>query len=100
MAERSRVDEVLDSDLAAWLEGEGDDLREMIVEAQVPPRTVRLGQGLSGRHLPKEILTEGNGDRAAVLRQLQDDLTGLLGGATNLLRAAGAIAVRANRDHS
>jgi hypothetical protein len=98
MAERSQTDAVLDSDLAAWLEGEGDETREMIVEAKLPARTVHLAQGAFGGHLPKEIRTEGDGDRAAVLRELQDDLNGLLGGTTSLLRAAGAIAVRANRE--
>jgi hypothetical protein len=98
MAERSQIDNVLDSDLAEWLESEGDDTREMIVEAKVPARTVHLGKVVSGRLLPKEITTEGDGDRAGVLRQLHDDLSRLLGGATNLIRAAGAIAVRANRE--
>ena len=60
----------------------------MIVEARLPARTVRLGQELPDRHSPQEILTEGDGDRAAVLRELQDDLNGLLGGGTNFLRAA------------
>jgi hypothetical protein len=98
MAERSQTDRILDSDLAAWLEADGDDTREMIVEAKVPARTVSLGQGPSGLHLPKAIRTEGHGDRAEVLRELQDDLNRLLGGTTSLLRAAGAIAVRANRE--
>jgi hypothetical protein len=80
------------------MEGDGDDTREVIVEAKVPPRTVRLGQALSERHLPKEILTEGEGDRGAVLQELQADLNRLLGHSTNPLRAAGAIAVRANRE--
>jgi hypothetical protein len=97
MAEGSQIDQVLDADLAEWLEGMGDDTREMIVEAKVPARTVHLGQGISGHLLPKEIVTRGDGDRAEVLRQLQDDLNRLLGGATNLIRAAGAVAIRADR---
>jgi hypothetical protein len=98
MAERSQTQTVLDSDLAEWLDGDGDDTREMIVEAKVPGRAVHLGQVVSGRLLPKEVDTKRDGDRAAVLRQLHEDLDRLLGGATNLIRAAGAIAVRANRD--
>jgi hypothetical protein len=98
MADRSQTQSVLDSDLAEWLDGDSDDTREMIVEAKVPARTVRFPIGSSGHPLPKEITTNGDGDRAAVLRQLHEDLDRLLGGATNLIRAAGSIAVRANRE--
>jgi hypothetical protein len=100
MAEHSRIDKVLDPDLAEWLDGEGDETREMIVEARMPARTVRLGPGTAERLLPREITSEGDGagDRAAVLRELQDDLNRLSGRATNLIRAAGAIVVRANRE--
>jgi len=56
-----------------------------------------MGQARSHRHLPQEVFTAGDGDRTAILRELQDYLDGLLGNATNVLRAAEAIAIRANR---
>jgi hypothetical protein len=97
MAEQSRTDKILDPELTAWLERGGEGTHEMIVEAKVPARTVHLTQGPSGHHGPSEIGTEGEGVRAAVLRELRDDLNGLLGDGTNLLHAANAIVVRANR---
>ncbi len=97
MMDRSRLDGILDPDLDAWVAGEGDDTREMIVEARLPSRTVRMGQARSQRHLPQEVITSGDGDRTAMFRELHDYLNGLLGNSTNVLRAAEAIAVRANR---
>jgi hypothetical protein len=98
MAERSQIDKLFDSDLAEWLDGAGGDTRELIVEAKVPARTVRLDHAPLESLSPKEIRSEGGEDRTAVLQELQDDLKGIVGNATNLLRAAGAIAVRANRE--
>ena len=98
MAERTQIDKLPDADLAAWFEGEGSGTRELIVEAKVPARTVRLGQSSTKGLSPREVLTEGGADRAAVLQQLQEDLGMIVGDAANLLRSAGAIAVRANRE--
>ncbi len=98
MAEPCPIDKLPDSDLAAWLEGEGGDMHELIVEAKIPARTVPPDRAPNGSYSPKEILSEGGGDRIAVLQELQDDLEGIVGNATNLIRAAGIIAVRANRE--
>ena len=71
-------------------------------------RTPRRGQGSqanrepgnspSGRILPREVETAKNVDRNSLLEELQHDLDELLGTTTNLLRSAGAVAVRANRE--
>jgi hypothetical protein len=98
MAERNPIDKLPDADLVVWFEGEDGGSRELIVEAKLSPRTVRLGQTNTERHSPKEILSEGGADRTTVLQELQNDLKGIVGDETNLLRAAGAVAVRANRE--
>jgi hypothetical protein len=63
-----------------------------------PKRTVCLGNSPSGRILPREVETAKNVDRNSLLEELQHDLDELLGTTTNLLRSAGAVAVRANRE--
>ena len=89
MSEPSQPNQVLDAELKAWAEGEGDDQRELIVEARVPKRTVSLGNSPSGRILPREVDTAKNADRNSLLEELQHDLDELLGTTTNLLRSAG-----------
>ena len=98
MPELSQPNQVLDAELKAWAEGEGDDQRELLVEARVPQRTVSLGNSPSGRVLPREVETAKNVDRNSLLEELQHDLDELLGTRTNLLRSAGAVAIRANRE--
>lgn len=98
MPEPSQPNQVLDTELKAWAEGEGDDQRELLVEARVPKRTVSLGNSPSGRILPRVVETAKHVDRNSLLEELQHDLDELLGTTTNLLRSAGAVAVRANRE--
>jgi hypothetical protein len=97
MAEQSKSDRIQDASLEAWLTGEGDDVREVIVEAKVPPRTVRFSGSASARLLPEEVTSSGEGNRTAILQELQDYLAGLLGTSPPVLWAAGAIAARVNR---
>src|SRR5271157_5640970 len=98
MPERSQARTMLDPELEAWIDADGDDRREMIIEARVPKRTVNLGNSPSGRMLPREVETAKNVDRNSLLEELQHDLDELLGTRTNLLRSAGVVAVRANRE--
>jgi hypothetical protein len=95
--EPTEPDPVLGAELLAWANGEGSDRRELIVEATLPRRTVSLEKSDSGRVLPREVKPGSTGSRATVLLQLQHDLNELLGTSTSVLRAAGAIAVRADR---
>jgi len=48
--------------------------------------------------LPREVETAKHVDRNSLLEELQHDLDELLGTRTNLLRSAGAVAIRANRE--
>jgi hypothetical protein len=97
MAERSQVDKLPDADLVAWLESGDGEARELIVEAEVPIRNVRLSK-LRGESLTPRAIFAPSGDRTEVLQQLHRDLNGIVGNATNLIRAAAAVAVRANRE--
>ena len=84
MPEPSQPNQVLDAELKAWAEGEGNDLRELLVEARVPKRTVSLGNSPSGRILSREVETAKNVDRNSILEEIQHDLDELLGTTTNL----------------
>jgi hypothetical protein len=98
MTEQSRSGVTLESDLVAWSEGGGDDVRELIVEAKVPPRRVRLAEGNSQRQLPEAVVTSSEGDRELVLNRLHEDLSRLLDQPVTLLKSAGALVVQANRE--
>jgi len=85
-----------DNDFAAWISGESDEVRELIVEAQMPERRVVYEQETDGRVLPKRIGRKAPAHRLAVLEELNSFLNERLGLETNLLKAAGAIVVRAD----
>lgn len=89
---------IQDAELERWLEDEtSHDVRELIVEAKVPQRTIRFAGGKHGRELV-EVVTAGDpSEREVVLTELYGYLKELLGGSVNLLKSAGAIVVRANR---
>lgn len=85
---------VHDSELAEWLGRSSDDERELIVEAAVPRRKVSFRTRAGGRLLPADV--ESSGSRNAVLDELWSYLNDLLATPPTLLRAAGALAVRAS----
>jgi hypothetical protein len=89
---------MLGGDLADWLEGEGDETRELIVEARTQPRFVRVETDRNGKPVSFEGEPAALGDRAKITRKLHQELTNLLDGPTTLLKAAGAVVVRANRE--
>jgi hypothetical protein len=82
-----------DDDFARWLAVGGDDVREIIVEVQLPGRSVRMGRQPSRR--PKQVaLDAAVGDRAAILQRLARELNEGLATPPVVLRAAGAIVMR------
>jgi hypothetical protein len=94
----NKCNTIQNAELNAWLEQEdSDDVRELIVEAKIPPRIIRFPDERSGRRLPESMNSADKSEREAVLVELYRYLTELLGGSTNLLKSAGAVAVRANR---
>lgn len=88
----------LDNELTKWLDTMNDEPREVIVEARVPQRRVRLGAGVTPGSRAREVITEKGPSRETVLEQLQSFLSELFGNPPRILRAAGAIAVLATRD--
>ena len=89
---------IQDAELERWLEDEtSPDVRELIVEAKMPQRTVRFSGGKPGRELVEVVNAGDQSEREVVLTELYGYLKELLGGPVNLLKSAGAIVVRANR---
>src|SRR5262249_47070299 len=98
MAEQSKSIPALDAGLEAWLDTEGDDMREVIVEARVPQRRVRLAAGTPQQRHAEEVTTEEGADRTEVLQELQEFLTTVIGRRPRILHAAGAIPLHVTRD--
>src|SRR5262245_59744052 len=98
MPGRDGSDITLGGDLAEWLDGDGDETRELIVDARTPPRVARLEGDPTGNPVPGDVRSAGPGDRAQITRSLRADLTRLVDGPATLLEAAGAVVVRANRE--
>jgi hypothetical protein len=97
MAEQRDTAE-LDHELTLWLDKTDEEPREVIVEARVPKRRVRLATGSKHGSLPLEVTTQEGPSRDAVLEQLQDYLAKVIGSPPRILRAAGAIPLLATRD--
>ncbi len=85
---------VPDTDLRAWILEENNEERELIVEALVPARKVRFKKWAGTSRAPESIESEP-GDRARILCELRDYLESEVDLRTTLLKAAGAIAIRA-----
>jgi hypothetical protein len=89
----------LDDELMEWLAlTTNDETREVIVEARVPIRRVRLDAATSRGPRPQEVITEEGPTRAEALQQVQDFLTEVIGRRLCILSAAGAIAVVATKN--
>ena len=87
---------VKDAELRAWMEATTDEVRDVIVEAALPPRRVvfqrRPGAGAS----PKSIDSTDDQDRESLLDDLDQQLREIVGvEKTRVLKTAGAIVVRA-----
>ncbi len=83
-----------DHELSEWLARSNAEERELIVEAAVPSRKVSFRKRADGRMLPAAV--GGSEARTAVLEELRSYLQGLLATPPTLLKAAGALAVRAS----
>ncbi len=86
-----------DPALAAWLRDEGDDIREVIVEAHLPQRQILMRLGEKGRMVPDRMVSASPpAERVRLLEELNHFLAGQMHLTTTVLKAAGAIAVRAS----
>ncbi len=86
---------VKDPELAAWLMANGSDARELIVEVRLPERTVAVEKRSDGRKFPVGVKSSAPDQRAAILAEFHAFLASLLDVPPVVLKAAGAVAVKA-----
>jgi len=87
---------VMDAELRAWLESTTEEVLDVIVEAALPPRRIIFQQRPGPGASPESIHSAGDSDRDSLLDELDHQLREIVGVAkTRVLRAAGAIVVRA-----
>jgi hypothetical protein len=85
---------VPDSDLCAWIENEGKDVRELIVEVKMPPRKVSVGPDRRIHRVMGGESSEGR-KREEILAEVASFAAEVLDEPPNPLKAAGALALRA-----
>ena len=86
---------ITDPDLAEWARKDSDETREIIIQAKLPARRVSASSDLRGRHRLTGFETAGSSSRRALLQELGSELAALTGEEPTMLRAAGAVALRA-----
>lgn len=86
-----------DPSLVEWMQEDSTGIREVIIEAHLPQRQLLMRLGESGRMVPDRLLSPSPPtDRVRMLEELNDFLSGQMQLPTTILKAAGAIAVRAS----
>ena len=83
-------------DLLAWVSAASDEKRELIVEANVPERKAVFQRRPDGRTVPVGIESGASSDRAETLIQLHNLLENIVDVLPVLLKAAGAVVVKAS----
>lgn len=91
---RSPAARITHRGLAEWLERSEADERELIVEADLPRRRVRLGRSAGGPGVVLKGIEGAPVSRQAILDELGAFAAGLLEQPPTVLRSAGALAVR------
>ncbi len=91
----SQWNNVQDPDVLVWLSADSSDEWELIVEVRLPERKVTMQKRDDGSLVPTGLKSNTTSERAAALVKLHVFLTDLLDVPPVLLKAAGAIAVRA-----
>ena len=90
---------VKDAELRAWMETTTDELRDVIVEAALPPRRVVFQHRSAGGASPKSIDSADEQNRESLLEELDQHLREIVGvEKTRVLKTAGAIVVRATAE--
>jgi hypothetical protein len=83
-------------DILAWVSVASEEKRELIVEANVPERKVVFQRRPDGRTVPVGIESSASSDRAETLIQLHNLLANIVDVPPVLLKAAGAVVVKAS----
>ncbi|MBF0383867.1 MAG: hypothetical protein HQL69_22860 [Magnetococcales bacterium] len=73
-----------------------EDMREVIVEVRLPPRHVKMQQQEGGRSKPVKLVSGSSTQRAKTLDELHNFLATKMHLTPTILKAAGAIVVRAS----
>lgn len=96
---QTRHSVISDPELIAWLREENqDEYRELIIEAKVPLRTVLFSHRRNGYRRFESMEGGDDTDRDNILAELRQYLSTILGDeSVTVLKSAGAVAVRANR---
>ncbi|HBL26745.1 MAG TPA: hypothetical protein DD490_07920 [Acidobacteria bacterium] len=92
----TEFEKIRDPELADWLLQESGEVREVLVDADLPRRTVTLDGTGGGRPRATGLHdAAGSGGRQEILRRLRALLEPFLDTPPVVLEAAGAVAVRA-----
>ncbi|MEZ5582010.1 MAG: hypothetical protein R3F37_03805 [Candidatus Competibacteraceae bacterium] len=89
---------IQDHDLLDWLASDNASPRDLIVELKLPKRLVVFQRDVAGRQTPNAIRNSTPNERDERLSELNRYLHDDLKLPTHVLRAAGAIAVSANKE--
>lgn len=91
-------DKVKDRELAEWLRSGGDEERELIVQAEAPPRKATIERRRNGRVIPTRIKKAEGALREEAVSRLADELNRFVDQRPIILKSAGAVVVRATRN--
>jgi hypothetical protein len=92
----TEFEKVRDPELADWLSRESGEIREILVDADLPRRTVTFEETTGGRPRAAGLREASSGSgRKEILRRLRAFLEPFLDTPPVVLEAAGALAVRA-----
>ncbi|MBF0340589.1 MAG: hypothetical protein HQL95_06435 [Magnetococcales bacterium] len=84
-----------DPSLDSWMRDQGDEIREVIIEARLPQRQIQMRLGEKGRMIPDRLASSGTPEeRLQRLEELNTFLVWELQLTTTVLKAAGAVAAR------
>jgi hypothetical protein len=87
-----------DPALKTWMTSEDTDVREVIVEACLPPRHVEMAKGDYGRSVPVKLVSGSPEVRIKILGELHDFLNQHMHLRATVLKSAGAVVVCASGD--
>ena len=84
-----------DPTLTAWITSGNQEVQEIIIEVHLPPRQMRMMKRNNYQPVPVQLLAGSPDARLQRLQELNSFLAGQMQLTTTVLKAAGAIAVRA-----
>ncbi len=89
-----------DHELCAWVDAKGEDIRELIVEAKLWRVKVSPLPGKPGNPNVTDAASGKMKSRHEILAELASYVSQISGEPPNILKAAGALALRATREQT